>query len=151
MKNVAQNSPLTAIQIRQRIEAPQESKTHCSAGVTMRYAWVSQRGYYPDGERPLFFFPSIVQFMYIIIFLFQLWTKRIKTHLPLFQVSEEIVRSMSCFLAFLTDMVVMGISVRAMFAIMSVLFFSCYCCCLLLSVTLFIDFLPASEHHHGVY
>jgi hypothetical protein len=49
-KNVMENNPLTALQIQQRIEAPSECKQLIIGGVTMRYAWVSQRGYYPDGE-----------------------------------------------------------------------------------------------------
>jgi hypothetical protein len=47
---VMENNPLTPLQIQQRIEAPSECKQLVIGGITMRYAWVSQRGYYPDGE-----------------------------------------------------------------------------------------------------
>jgi hypothetical protein len=49
LKNVHEHNPLTETQIRERIEAPKECKGLTIADMKMRYAWVSQRGYYPDG------------------------------------------------------------------------------------------------------
>lgn len=48
--NVMENNPLSATEIQQRIEAPTESKHLAIGDIKMRYAWVSQRGYYPDGR-----------------------------------------------------------------------------------------------------
>lgn len=42
--------PLTALEIQARIECPTEMKLLEIGGFKMKYAWVSQRGYYPDCE-----------------------------------------------------------------------------------------------------
>lgn len=49
-KPVEQTGPLTETEIEARISAPSETQNINIAGVSMRYAWVSQRGYYPDGK-----------------------------------------------------------------------------------------------------
>lgn len=43
------SNPLTATEIQSRIEAPKESQFLEIAGVKIKYAWTSQRGYYPEG------------------------------------------------------------------------------------------------------
>jgi hypothetical protein len=42
------SNPLSEKEIQQRIDAPSEVQTTSIAGVNFRYAWVSQRGYYPE-------------------------------------------------------------------------------------------------------
>ena len=42
--------PLTDLEIRDRIDAPSQSQTVEIGGVRYKYAWISQRGYYPDCE-----------------------------------------------------------------------------------------------------
>ncbi len=42
--------PLTLQEIQARIECPTEMKLLEIGGFKMKYAWVSQRGYYPDCE-----------------------------------------------------------------------------------------------------
>ena len=42
------SSNLSQHEIEMRIEAPQSSKEFHHAGVNIKYAWASQRGYYPD-------------------------------------------------------------------------------------------------------
>lgn len=49
-------NPLTESEILMRIEAPNESKTLSLDGVNFNYAWVSQRGYYPEGNNSIFSF-----------------------------------------------------------------------------------------------
>jgi hypothetical protein len=41
--------PLNEFEIAQRIVAPVESLQSVIGGAHVRYAWVSQRGYYPEG------------------------------------------------------------------------------------------------------
>jgi hypothetical protein len=41
--------PLTEKELEQRIVAPSETQILKIGGINIRYAWVSQRGYYPDG------------------------------------------------------------------------------------------------------
>jgi hypothetical protein len=41
--------PLTKEELQQRIVAPSEIQILSTGGIKIRYAWVSQRGYYPDG------------------------------------------------------------------------------------------------------
>lgn len=48
-KSIMENNPLTESEIQQRIEAPREPIRLSIDGINMRCAWVSQRGYYPDG------------------------------------------------------------------------------------------------------
>ena len=48
------NSPLTDSEIMMRIEAPKEVQHMLHAGITIKYAWVSQRGYYPEGNTSVF-------------------------------------------------------------------------------------------------
>jgi len=48
--------PLTAQEIQARIECPNESKPLEIGGLKMKYAWVSQRGYYPDCKFPKLIF-----------------------------------------------------------------------------------------------
>ena len=43
-------SALTVEEIQLRIDASQASQTVRLSGVTMRYAYVSQRGFYPNGK-----------------------------------------------------------------------------------------------------
>ena len=40
--------PLTEKEILARIDAPQASQLLTVGGITYRYAWLSQRGYYPE-------------------------------------------------------------------------------------------------------
>ena len=47
--NKTRNNPLTEKEIEMRIESPKEAQNVTVGGVTYNYAWVSQRGYYPDG------------------------------------------------------------------------------------------------------
>ncbi len=42
---------LSEVEIQQRMEATNENKTVTHAGITIQYAWVSQRGFYPDGTK----------------------------------------------------------------------------------------------------
>eukprot|EP00600_Ochromonadales_sp_CCMP1393_P006191 CAMPEP_0174958214 /NCGR_PEP_ID=MMETSP0004_2-20121128/2501_1 /TAXON_ID=420556 /ORGANISM="Ochromonas sp., Strain CCMP1393" /LENGTH=1206 /DNA_ID=CAMNT_0016206405 /DNA_START=132 /DNA_END=3749 /DNA_ORIENTATION=- len=42
------NNPLTDSEIKERVDAAPSSQNLKIAGVTIRYGWVSQRGYYPD-------------------------------------------------------------------------------------------------------
>lgn len=42
------SNPLTEKEIQARIDAPKHTQTVTIGGVTYKYAWVSQRGYYPD-------------------------------------------------------------------------------------------------------
>lgn len=42
------SNPLTEKEIQARIEAPSQTQVLELAGVTYRYAWMSQRGYYPE-------------------------------------------------------------------------------------------------------
>lgn len=44
------NGPLTAKEIEKRIDAPSSSKLLKFDDFSMRYAYVCQRGYYPDCE-----------------------------------------------------------------------------------------------------
>ena len=44
------SAPLTVSEIEKRIEAPKDTHVVNHAGINMKYAWVSQRGYYPDGK-----------------------------------------------------------------------------------------------------
>lgn len=44
------SGPLTDKEIQMRIESATEFKTVTIGGITLKYAWVSQRGYYPDSE-----------------------------------------------------------------------------------------------------
>eukprot|EP01036_Dinobryon_divergens_P032546 gene32546-42159_t len=44
----AKNAPLTETEIQSRMEAPKDAHCMTIGGISMRYAWVSQRGYYPD-------------------------------------------------------------------------------------------------------
>lgn len=46
--NGGRGGPLSEKEIQMRIEAPAESQVFTVGGITFRYAWVSQRGYYPD-------------------------------------------------------------------------------------------------------
>lgn len=39
---------LSQDEIRMRIVAPDQSQVFTQSGITVRYAWVTQRGYYPD-------------------------------------------------------------------------------------------------------
>jgi hypothetical protein len=43
-------SPLSQSEIQQRIDAAPNNVDLVIADVSMRYAWLSQRGYYPDGK-----------------------------------------------------------------------------------------------------
>ena len=48
-KQISKNSnPLTDKEILMRIEAPSETQQLSLSGIKVRYAWVSQRGYYPE-------------------------------------------------------------------------------------------------------
>jgi hypothetical protein len=42
--------PLSPAEIQKRIEAPKETRTTNHDGLEIKFAWVSQRGYYPDGK-----------------------------------------------------------------------------------------------------
>lgn len=44
------NNPLTEDEILMRMDAPAESMRMVIDGVSIRYAWVCQRGYYPEGN-----------------------------------------------------------------------------------------------------
>ena len=44
------NEPMTNAEIENRIECSESSRTATFGGVKVRYAFLSQRGYYPDGE-----------------------------------------------------------------------------------------------------
>jgi hypothetical protein len=48
--NSMRNNPLTEQEIQMRIDCPKQSQLLELGGVTYRYAWVSQRGYYPEGN-----------------------------------------------------------------------------------------------------
>ncbi len=48
------SAPLTVSEIEKRIEAPKDTHVVNHAGINMKYAWVSQRGYYPDGKICMF-------------------------------------------------------------------------------------------------
>jgi len=39
---------LTKSELQQRIDCPEEAKTLLHEGISLKYAWMSQRGYYPD-------------------------------------------------------------------------------------------------------
>lgn len=39
---------LSKDEVRMRIVAPEQSQTFTQSGISIRYAWVTQRGYYPD-------------------------------------------------------------------------------------------------------
>ncbi len=41
-------NPLTEQELQMRIDCPKQSQSLELGGVTFRYAWVSQRGYYPE-------------------------------------------------------------------------------------------------------
>lgn len=88
-----EHSPLTELQIRERIEAPTECKTLAIAGVKMRYAWVSQRGYYPDGMTIAPFRRHLWLVVLIIAltscWCMQLWTKKTKTRMFVFRSIAE--------------------------------------------------------------
>lgn len=43
-------SPLTDNEIQSRIEGPVETQVCTIGGIRYRYAWISQRGYYPRGQ-----------------------------------------------------------------------------------------------------
>lgn len=49
MSTSSRSNPLTATEIQSRIEAPREFQFLELAGVKIKYAWTSQRGYYPEG------------------------------------------------------------------------------------------------------
>ena len=66
------NNPLSVEEIQSRIEAPKESHSLTLAGITFKYAWVSQRGYYPEG--------FIVHFINLLSIIYQLRIKIIKIH-----------------------------------------------------------------------
>ncbi len=42
-------TPLTQTEIESRIESSDNIREHQFGTIKMKYAWVSQRGYYPDG------------------------------------------------------------------------------------------------------
>ena len=44
------NEPMTNAEIENRIECSESSRTATIGGVKVRYAFLSQRGYYPDGK-----------------------------------------------------------------------------------------------------
>jgi hypothetical protein len=47
-------SPLTEFEIQSRIEAPKQSQFLDLDGIKIRFAFVSQRGYYPEGMISIF-------------------------------------------------------------------------------------------------
>jgi hypothetical protein len=48
--------PLSLVEIQKRIDVSLKVKTVCKNGLTLRYAYLSQRGYYPEG----YFFLTII-------------------------------------------------------------------------------------------
>lgn len=59
-------NPLTELEIQSRIEASKSVQTLEIDGVKMRYAFMSQRGYYPEGK----VFPMPSQCVALLTFLF---------------------------------------------------------------------------------
>ena len=53
VRNVRTNAPLSKSEIQQRIEAPTATAEIEIDGLRIRYAWVSQRGYYPECKHSL--------------------------------------------------------------------------------------------------
>jgi hypothetical protein len=68
------SNPLSEKEIQQRIDAPSEVQTTSIAGINFRYAWVSQRGYYPECNRN-----SLGQTIKAYFNFFQRLTRTIKT------------------------------------------------------------------------
>lgn len=44
------NEPMTNAEVESRIECSESSRTATFGGIKVRYAFLSQRGYYPDGK-----------------------------------------------------------------------------------------------------
>jgi hypothetical protein len=47
------DEPMSNAEIESRIECIEKTETIVLGGLKLRYAYLSQRGYYPDGEKPL--------------------------------------------------------------------------------------------------
>lgn len=56
------NKNLTQSEINKRVDSIEKSRTAKLGGVTIRYAYLSQRGYYPEGE------PDYISYFYILKF-----------------------------------------------------------------------------------
>jgi hypothetical protein len=52
--------PLSPMEIKKRIEAPKSIRSAMHAGREIKFAWVSQRGYYPEGMKFLYVFIIII-------------------------------------------------------------------------------------------
>jgi hypothetical protein len=111
LKNVHEHNPLTETQIRERIEAPKECKGLTIADMKMRYAWVSQRGYYPDGTSGSCIIQDPVRIL--IFFVMQPSIRKTKTHSPVYRSSVAQDALIKRFSVSLMGMAATGTTVRA--------------------------------------
>ena len=51
--NKNRNEPMTNAEVESRIECSESSREATFGGIKVRYAFLSQRGYYPDGKEYL--------------------------------------------------------------------------------------------------